>query len=75
MPPRRWVIFAGLLAATALASGLRLYGLGDQAYWLDELHSMANSAGRRGEFEALPHGVILEAVPRFPDLTAATSLL
>lgn len=74
MPPRRWVIFAGLLAATALASGLRLYGLGDEAYWIDELHSMANSAGRRVEFEALPHNVILEAAPRFPDLTSDSSL-
>ncbi len=49
-------------------SCLRLYGLGEENYWLDELHSLADSAGRRGEFESLRHGVVLDSIPRFPDL-------
>ncbi len=61
--------------AILLALGLRLYGLADQDYWLDELHSLANSAGRRAEFEAVPHGVIVESYPRSIDLTAGSRIV
>ncbi len=47
-----------LVAVLALATALRLYGLGEPNFWLDELHSLANSAGRRTEFEAPTPGVI-----------------
>jgi len=68
------VIFgAGLFVVLIIALGLRTYGLGDQDYWLDELHSLTDSAGRRSDFEAVPHGVILKTVPRFTDLTPETT--
>ncbi len=62
--PTAWLF----VAALALAAGVRLYGLGEEDYWLDELHSLANSAARRAAFEALPHGEIIESAPRFTDL-------
>jgi len=58
------------LVVIAGAAGLRLYALGDEDLWLDELHSLANSAGRRAEFEAIQHGAVLESIPRSTDLTA-----
>lgn len=63
-----WYV-VGLLAAMALATALRFHALGAEDYWLDEIHSMVNSAGRRAEFETMPHGVILDEAPRFTDLT------
>ncbi|MFQ5495592.1 MAG: glycosyltransferase family 39 protein, partial [Phycisphaerae bacterium] len=64
----------GLTAVLTLAAVLRIYGLGDEAYWLDEMHSLADSAARRAEFEALRTGVILDAVPRSTDLTPDSTL-
>ncbi len=66
--PRRLLV-VGLLIAMAVAAGVRLYRLGSEDYWLDELHSLADSAASRGEFEAIPHGVILQSAPRFTELT------
>ncbi len=68
-----WWFCGGLLAVVAVAAGLRLYALGDEDLWLDELHSLANSAGRRAEFEAIQHGVVLESVPRSTDLTKGST--
>jgi len=52
---------AGLLAILAVAALVRFYKLGQQDFWLDELHSMANSAGRRAELEAIPFGQIIQS--------------
>ncbi len=52
-----------LVAILLLALFGRLWNLGSEDYWLDELHSLLNSAGRRAEFEALPVGQIIRAVP------------
>lgn len=48
-----------LLAALALALGLRLHDLGVPGLWLDEIHSLANSAARRAELEQLPRNRIV----------------
>lgn len=50
-----------LLAAAALALALRLHGLGLPGPWLDEVHSLANSAARRAELERLPRNRILDS--------------
>lgn len=42
-----------------LACGLRLYSLGRFELWLDEIHSLLNSAAHRAKFEALPEGAVL----------------
>ena len=63
----------GLAIALAAALLLRAYKIGQEDYWLDELHSMANSAGHRGELDAIPHGVIVEELPRYTDLTDDSS--
>jgi uncharacterized membrane protein len=47
-----------LLAILALAGGLRFYQLGADDYWLDELHSLANSAGKRAQFESFKYGEV-----------------
>lgn len=52
-----------------LATGLRLYGLGEPDYWLDELHSLANSAARRADFEAPTQAVIFELDSGTTELT------
>jgi uncharacterized membrane protein len=62
-----------LWAVLVLAAGLRLYGLSEPDYWLDELHSQANSAARRAEFESPRHDDILEFAPRTTELTAEST--
>jgi len=57
-----------LLLILAFAAALRWYRLDEQDFWQDELHSLYNSAGTRGEVEALPYGVILKDLPRYSDL-------
>jgi len=64
-----------MAAVLALALGVRLYHLGTEAFWQDEIHSMYNSACARGPVERLPHGVILRDVPRYSDLTERSSFL
>ena len=63
----------GILAVLILASGLRLFVLGEPDYWLDELHSMANSAARRAEFDRPNLGTIFEFSPKTTDLTAEST--
>ena len=71
--PRPWfvrrAVGIALSAALVLALGVRLYGLGQEDFWLDEILSLTSSAGRFGELRALPHGVILEGLPGWSDLT------
>jgi len=64
-----------MAAVLALALGVRLYHLGTEAFWQDEIHSMYNSACARGPVERLPHGVILQDLPRYSDLTERSSLV
>jgi uncharacterized membrane protein len=68
-----WTFAIGLTGLLLATLSLRLYGLGYEDFWLDEIHSMSNSAGLRAEFEALPHGVILEPRPTYTELPAALS--
>lgn len=69
--PKAIAMCVGLLG---LAAVLRLYQLGTQDYWLDELHSMANSAGRRAELEAIPFGKIERSAGRATDLNEGSSI-
>jgi len=52
-----------------LALALRLFGLGAPEYWLDELHSLANSASRRAELDAVDYDTILGSSARATCLT------
>ncbi|MCH7994065.1 MAG: glycosyltransferase family 39 protein [Planctomycetes bacterium] len=64
-----WTFVLALAGVLAFATALRLYGLGEPDFWLDELHSMANSAARRGEFESPGYRTILEFSRGTTDLT------
>jgi len=57
-----------LLVILALAATIRLYKVGEQDYWMDEIHTLTNAAGRRAEYEDVPHGVILPTPARFTDV-------
>ena len=65
------LILFGILAVGAL---LVFSTLGDEDLWLDEMHSLLNSAGHRADFEALPTGQILHDVPRHTDLSEISSV-
>jgi 4-amino-4-deoxy-L-arabinose transferase-like glycosyltransferase len=52
---------AWLWVAVALALALRLEGLGRSELWLDELHALANSAGRRSSLEGMRSDVVVES--------------
>ncbi len=55
------IAWAALLVAILVLAGVvRFTTLGTEDYWLDELHSLASSAGKRGEFELFSYGKILE---------------
>lgn len=68
-----WTFVLGLLGVLVLAAALRLYGLGEPDYWLDELHSLANSAARRAEFESPGYRTILEFSGGTTDLTTEST--
>jgi uncharacterized membrane protein len=57
----------------AIACVVRFWMLGAQDYWLDELHSLLNSAAHRAQFEAVPCGEILSGVPRYTELASDSS--
>jgi len=57
-----------------VAAFIRFYQLGAEDYWLDELHSLVNSAGQRAELEAIPHSVILRDIPRYSEPTAGSGI-
>lgn len=63
-----------LFAILALGALLVFSTLGDEDLWLDEMHSLLNSAGHRAEFEALPTGQILHDVSRHTDLVELSSV-
>ena len=63
----------GLLIVLVVAAGVRLYGLGEPDFWLDELHSMANSAARRVEFETPILGTVLEFSSGATELTGKST--
>jgi len=65
------LILFGILAVGAL---LVFSTLGDEDLWLDEMHSLLDSAGHRAEFEALPAGQVLHYVPRHTDLNEVSSV-
>jgi hypothetical protein len=69
-----WAFWPLLGIILMLAAVIRLAGLGTEDYWLDELHSMANSAGRRAEFEAVPFGILTHDVPRSTELNEHSGL-
>lgn len=62
------------MAVLLAALGLRLTGLGVGDFWLDELHSLADSAGRRAEMEAVPQGVIFNEYPDYTEMTPDSTL-
>ena len=68
---RAWIV--GLIGAVALAAGLRVYRLGAEDYWVDEVSSLLNAAGTQGEFLDLPKGVVLDEVPRPGNLAPDTT--
>ena len=70
----QWIFFGALALALMLAALVRFHRLGDEDYWLDELHSLANSAGRRAEFESVPHGVIFSSYARSTDLAPTSTI-
>ncbi len=43
-------------------------------FWLDEFHSLINSAAHRGAFRALPEDEFLRDVPRYTDLGSESSV-
>lgn len=68
---REWLV---TLVVLLLAALVRVYGLGVEDFWQDEIHSMYNSACARGPAERIPHGVILHELPRHFELTSHSTL-
>lgn len=69
--PRAIYVVLGIVLLVGLIA--RLDTLGSEDYWLDELHSLSNSAALRDRFEDLP---VLEIQPpraRFVELTDAST--
>jgi len=59
-----WKLVFGVLA---IAAAIRFWDIGSECYWLDELHSLMNTACLRGEFEGIPFQTVLPQAPRFTD--------
>ncbi|MCH8147282.1 MAG: glycosyltransferase family 39 protein [Planctomycetes bacterium] len=68
-----WTFMFALLGVLVGATALRLYGLGGPDYWLDELHSLANSAARRAEFESPGYRTILDFSRGTTELSAEST--
>jgi hypothetical protein len=60
-----------LLALLLLATALRLYGLGDACYWLDEFYSLESSTGRGLAHATLPQNVVIPSPPLLTRLAGA----
>lgn len=73
-PAASRVYVACLFALPVGALALLLPTLGVQEFWLDELHTLLNSAAHRADFEALPTQTILRDVPRFQERSADSTL-
>ena len=56
------------------AMGLRLHRLGEENYWLDEAHSMINSAGHATDLQAVPLNQIIPAPPQMSALSTDSTL-
>jgi hypothetical protein len=64
-----------VLAAIVLAgTGLRVYRLGAESFWIDEFHSLAATSGRGTRELALTRGVVLRSPPSPIALRPRTSL-
>jgi uncharacterized membrane protein len=63
-PTRPWPSMLLLLGViVVLAAGLRLYDLGGQCFWTDEVGSVANASGHALLMNHLPHGELLDPPP------------
>lgn len=71
--PNRTTLIA-LVGIMALSASLRLYGLGSEDYWLDELHSLANSAGHRAAFDDIAHQEVFQMSARCTELSDDSTL-
>ncbi len=63
-----------VVSCFALAIFVRFYHLGIPDYWLDEFHSMSNSAGLRQVMESVPYGEIVHDWPDYTELNGESSL-
>ena len=63
----------GLLGILLGAAAARFYHLGQPDFWLDELHSLINSAGHRAEWEAFRPGEIITSRARFTELDSTST--
>jgi uncharacterized membrane protein len=63
-----------LLAILALATGVRLYRLNAQSFWVDEFATSQLALGRGYAHHKLPRNVVLEHPPDLFDLKTATPL-
>lgn len=64
---RAWRAFLVVLVVATL---LRLYNLGGEDFWLDEVYSLVNASARQGEVERIPYGEILHDVGRVTTASA-----
>jgi uncharacterized membrane protein len=64
---RRGTAAVALLIILAIAAGLRLYHLGDQCFWVDELLTMEVINGRGHQNLYLPRNVLMDHPPSLTD--------
>jgi uncharacterized membrane protein len=62
-----------LLIILAVGAALRVYAIGVENYWFDELQSMESSAGRGWVDQSLPRDTVLEKPQRPGSLASAAS--
>jgi uncharacterized membrane protein len=62
-PNRPWLPMLLLGGIIVLAAGLRLYDLGGQCFWTDEVGSVANASGHALLMNHLPHDQLLDPPP------------
>jgi uncharacterized membrane protein len=60
-----------ILAILIVAAALRIFRIGEENYWFDELQSMESSAGRGWVDQSLPRDTILERPQRPGSLSSA----
>ena len=71
---RRRVVVACMIGAILLlAAGLRFWHLGTFCYWFDEAYSLVNASGQGERFANLAHEQVHAGLPRFTEMTPATS--
>lgn len=62
-----------IVLSFSLAIFVRFFYLGIPDYWLDEFHSLSNSAGLRDVMESVPYGEIVHDWPNYTDLNSESS--